>query len=595
MLLRAFVTACLAFLLLGPSIHAADRPNVIVVLVDDLGWKDLGCQGSSFYKTPHIDALASRGIRFTQAYAACAVCSPTRAALLTGKYPTRVGITDWIRPRANQDEQKRKAAETGEFLANDGHPLFTPPNQPHLPLDETTLAELFKANNYATAHIGKWHLGGPGHLPSDQGFDQNIGGYEFGQPPSYFDPYANKRHADGIPTLSPRKEGEYLTDREADEAVAFIEAHRDTPFFLSYWPYAVHTPLQAKTEDIQAFATADSRADQSNPIYAAMIQSLDAAIGRIAETLEEQNLTDNTLIILTSDNGGLATIDRLDGPTSNAPLRSGKGYPYEGGIRVPLIMTWPGVIPPGKTTSAMVGTIDIFPTLRQAAQLTSASSPKIENIDGVSIWDHVASGGESSLDRDELLWHFPHYRTPDVTPYSIIRQGPWKLIKRYEGPSFELFNLAEDPTEQQNVANDHPDRVAELDQRLTKRLGEIEAKIPKTSDSVPQSTSSTHPPNILFFLSDDQRDRSLHGVRGTSVSQNSHDGFPRGAGRTLRKCLRHDLDLRGESSDPAYGSRGTHPSFHLWHTAHFGHSLPTQLSRPVAKRWLSNRADFCWR
>lgn len=517
---RAFSAACLAILFLGQSVSAADPPNVIVVLVDDLGWKDLGCQGSSFYKTPHIDALASRGLRFTHAYAACAVCSPTRAALLTGKYPTRVGITDWIRSRSDENKIEQRARETGEFLANDNHPLLTPPNQPHLPLEETTLAELFKANNYATAHIGKWHLGGPGHLPSDQGFDRNIGGYEFGQPPSYFDPYANNRRADGIPTLSPRKQGEYLTDREADEAVAFIEAHRDRPFFLSYWPYAVHTPLQAKTPDVQAFAaSADNRSDQSNPIYAAMIQSLDSAIGRIVEALEKQDITNNTLIVFTSDNGGLATVDRLDGPTSNAPLRSGKGYPYEGGIRVPLIMTWPGVIPPGKTSSAMVGTIDLLPTLQQAAQLSAGTSEKNENIDGISLWDHVTAGGETPLDRDELLWHFPHYRTPDVIPYSIIRQGPWKLVKRYEGPTFELFNLAEDPTEQHDLASDNPDRVARLDERLSERLAEIGAKIPRfreaASDPTPPKATSTDapPPNILFFLSDDQRD-SFMGCAG---------------------------------------------------------------------------------
>ena len=465
---------------------SSDRPNVILILVDDLGWKDLGCQGSEYYETPHIDALAAGGMRFTQGYAACAVCSPTRAAVLTGKYPGRLGITDWIRGRRGRKSKIFEAAQRGEFVSNKGRPLLTPANRFALPLEEVTLAERLKEVGYTTCHVGKWHLGDPGQWPTDQGFDINIGGCDFGSPPSYFDPYANRRSPDGIPTLPPRNKGEYLADREADEAANFIKQHQDEPFFLSYWPYEVHTPIQGKPELIAHYKK-KPKTEQSNPEYAAMVHAMDAAVGRITKALEKYDLTEETLIVFTADNGGLATIKRLDGPTNNAPLRSGKGYPYEGGLRVPFIVSWPGVIEAGSTSGEAVCSIDVTPTICEAV---GVEIPESATIDGLSLWPHLTSAGQDAIDRDTLIWHFPHYRRPDVVPYSVIRQGPWKLIKRYEGPTFELYNLAKDPYEDHDLAAKRPGTVKSLDEELRDRLTDMGAKIPYVADKNAASSSN---------------------------------------------------------------------------------------------------------
>jgi len=408
-LLAAWAASLVA--LVAGTAAAADRPpNVVLIVVDDLGWTDLGCQGSTFYETRHIDALASQGLRFTQAYAACAVCSPTRAAVLTGKYPARLGVTDWIRPRNNRDPKEFELAKSGGLVKNGKRPLLTPANRFELDLAEVTLAERLKEAGYATCHVGKWHLGDPGHLPTDQGFDRNAGGYDYGQPPSYFDPYESKRLPQGIPTLPPRREGEYLADREADEAVRFIREHRDGPFFLSYWPYEVHTPLQAKPGLIEYYkgkaGDAGAEREQSNATYAAMVHSLDDAVGRITSALQELELTGSTLIVFTSDNGGLL------GPTNNAPLRSGKGYPYEGGLRVPLIVSWPEVVPEGTQLDTPVCSIDLAPTICEAAGVPFPE----EERDGLSLWSHIVSSGREAIDRDALVWHFPHYRQQDVEP-----------------------------------------------------------------------------------------------------------------------------------------------------------------------------------
>jgi arylsulfatase A-like enzyme len=459
------------------AVSAADRPpNVVLVLVDDLGWKDLSCQGSGFYETPHVDALAAQGMRFMQAYAACAVCSPTRSAVLTGKYPARLGITDWIRPRHSRDEEEYQKSKVGGFVGNGNRDLLTPANRFELDLEETTLAERLKAAGYATCHVGKWHLGDPGHLPTDQGFDRNAGGYDFGQPPSYFDPYTNKKLPEGIPTLPSRKEGEYLAEREADEAVSFIREHKEAPFFLSYWPYEVHTPLQAKADVVEHYK-AKPKTEQSNPTYAAMVQGMDEAVGAITAALDELKLANNTLVVFTSDNGGLI------GPTNNAPLRSGKGYPYEGGLRVPLIVRWPGVVPKGTTSNVLACSIDLVPTICEAVGRPVAQ----DTLDGISLWKHISSGGKTPVDRDTLLWHFPHYRQQDVVPYSVLRSGDWKLIKRYEGPAFELFNLADDPEEKHDLASEQPDRVKALDKELMDSLQAAGARIPKPKARISKS------------------------------------------------------------------------------------------------------------
>ncbi|MCH7918697.1 MAG: sulfatase [Planctomycetes bacterium] len=445
------------------------RPNIVLILVDDLGWMDLGCQGSTFYETPNIDRLAAQGMRFTNAYAACAVCSPTRAAVMTGRYPARVGVTDWIRARFQRGGIGTPAANPTEYVRRPNGKLWCPPNPYWMEHSELTLAEMLKPAGYRSCHIGKWHLGDDDWYPTAQGFDENYGGCDYGQPPSYFDPYQNRRLTEGIPFLPSRKPGEYLSDREADEAVEFIRRNRNNPFFLYMANYAVHTPIQAKAE-VTAKYQAKTKTNQTDAKYAAMVESVDDAVGRIMAALAEYQLTRNTLVIFTSDNGGL---DRKGRPTDNAPLRSGKGYPYEGGIRVPFIVHWPGVVQPQTLSHEPVISVDILPTILQATQVATGS----QAIDGVSLMEHVRSGGTTALNRDALYWHFPHYRH-SPGPYSIIRSGDWKLIHYYEG-IYELYNLREDLAEAKNLAQALPEKVQELDAKLTRHLKAVGAKLPR--------------------------------------------------------------------------------------------------------------------
>ena len=350
-----------------------------------------------------------------------------------------------------------------------------PPNPLWMEHEEITIAELLKPAGYTTCHIGKWHLGMDDWYPPTQGFDYNIGGCDFGQPPSYFDPYV--RDTWSIPTLAPRKEGEYLTDREADEAKAFIAQHAEEPFFLYYAPYAVHTPIQGKP-DLVAKYEAKEKTQQKNAKYAAMIESVDDAVGTVMKALEDAGVSERTLVIFTGDNGGLL------GPTHNAPLRSGKGYPYEGGVRVPVIVRWPGMTREGVVSDQVVTSVDYLPTICAAAGI---DLPKDRAIDGVDLSMHLQRG--DALDRPAVFWHFPHYRGKDVIPYSIVRCGDWKLIKRYEGPTFELFNLADDPAETTNLAATHPEKREELDDMLQRWLSDTGAKLPR--DIPPADSPST--------------------------------------------------------------------------------------------------------
>jgi arylsulfatase A len=446
-------------------------PNIIIIHVDDLGWADLSVQGSTFYETPHIDGLASNGVRFTDAYASASVCSPTRAALMTGRYPARVGITDWIRAEFQGGEIPEDGQNPTEYEGGPDQPLLTPPNPLWMEHEEVTIADILKQAGYKNVHIGKWHLGGENWYPETQGFHINIGGADLGEPPSFFDPYYSER-VGFIPTLEPREEGEYLTDREAWEAVNFIEHHHDRPFFMHFANYAVHTPIQAKEELIERYENKPPTF-QDNPVYAGMVHSVDEAVGAIIQKLKELDIYENTFIIFTSDNGGL---DRQDA-TTNDPFRSGKGYPYDGGIRVPFIASWPGVVEPAGVSYEPVKSIDIMPTVLDAA---GVSLPDGLIIDGVSLWGHLLSGGEESLGRNELIWHFPHYRQGrNVTPYSIIRSGHWKLIKWWEGPEFELYNLFDDIGETMNLADEHPEKTEDLNTRLLEILEETGAKLPK--------------------------------------------------------------------------------------------------------------------
>ncbi len=461
-------TAVLGIVGWSASLEAANPPppNFVLVLVDDLGWADLGCQGSRYYETPNIDRLARQGMRFTNAYAACAVCSPTRAAVQTGRYPARLGVTDWIRARFQGGIIGPDGKNPSGYTGTANRALLCPENALFMELDELTLAEALRPAGYVTCHIGKWHLGQEAHFPEKQGYHFNHGGCDLGQPPSYFDPYESNRPYYEIPNLPPRRAGEYLTDREADEAVRFIRAHRDEPFFLNLCHYCVHTPLMGKNEVVAKYK-AKPKTNHKNAVYAAMVESVDDSVGRLLQTLEETGLSQRTLVIFTSDNGGLL------GPTDNAPLRSGKGFPYEGGIRVPLIVRWPGVIEPGSTCDAPVTSIDFFPTL---CELAGRELPEDRPVDGVSIVPLLRRSGR--VERDALFWHFPHYRG-SLEPYSIVRQGDWKLIRFYASGRRELYNLAEDLSEQHDLADQMPEKVRQLDQVLSEWLESVGAKMPR--------------------------------------------------------------------------------------------------------------------
>lgn len=455
----------------------ARKPNIVLILVDDLGWADLGCYGSRYYETPNIDRLASQGMQFTDGYAACAVCSPTRAAVMTGRYPARVGVTDWIRARFQGGEIPPDKRNPNGYVGGKNRKLLCPVNPLWMELDEITVAEALKPAGYTSCHIGKWHLGADEWYPERQGFDYNYGGCDFGQPPSYFDPYRNARQKiDGIPHLPARKEGEYLTDREADEAARFIREHSEEPFFLYMAHYAVHTPVQAKEPIVNKYKS-KRPTHQKDPVYAAMVESVDDAVGKIMATLDKTNQAGNTIIIFTSDNGGLL------GKTSNAPLRSGKGFPYEGGIREPVIVRWPGQVEAGTQCDTPVTSVDYFPTL---CEIAGVESPKNRTLDGESIVPLLQQSG--SLERNAIFWHFPHYRGR-LGPYSIVRQDDWKLIKRYESESFELYNLREDISEENDLSSQEPERVKELRNRLNAWLTETDAKLPKKNPNYSPSSA----------------------------------------------------------------------------------------------------------
>ncbi|MFM8571724.1 MAG: sulfatase [Pirellula sp.] len=430
-----------------------DRMNIVLIVVDDLGWSDLGCQGSRYYKTPNIDSLANHGLRFTDAYAACAVCSPTRAAIMTGKYPARLLLTDWL--PAGRWDPKSKLKE-GRFVRG-------------LPPEEQTLAETLRDAGYKTACIGKWHLGSePFSLPEHHGFDINIGGNAHGAPGQYFFPYQGNWL---IPStqlratwnvLADGKQGEYLTDRLTDEAIAFVRQAKEQPFFLYLPHYGVHTPLQAKPEKIAAYEQVPEAERPGKPVYAAMIESIDESVGRIMNTLKELNLDRRTLVIFTSDNGGFY------GATSNAPLRANKGAYYEGGIRVPLIVHAPTWIPKAGVCQLPVTSTDLYPTCLQAAGLPLQPN---QHCDGVSLMGLIQ--GTSTLERRSLFWHYPHYNEhPSSVPCSAIRRENWKLIESFDPEQVELFDLEKDIGETQNLADTHQELVASmLDELEQWRLG----------------------------------------------------------------------------------------------------------------------------
>ncbi|MBM7566110.1 sulfatase [Paenibacillus sacheonensis] len=450
------------------------KPNVLFILIDDMGWKDLGCYGSAFYETPHLDRLAAEGIRFTDAYAAAPVCSPTRASIMSGKYPANVGVTNWIGGRT-----------AGK--------LIDAPYIRHLPLQEKSVASALKEQGYRTWHVGKWHLGGQDHYPDKHGFDVNIGGCSWGMPLNgFFSPY-------GIETLEEGPVGEYLTDRLTDEAIRLIRQNDGTPFFLNLWHYAVHIPIEVSAELTERFAAkarslgldqldpfvagepfpcehkqhlrVQRRMIQSDPAYAAMIYNLDWNIGRLIEALEETEQLDDTVIVFTSDNGGLATAE--GSPTCNSPLQEGKGWMYEGGVREPLIVRWSGVVKPGSISEVPVSSPDFYPTLLEIA---GAGPLPEQHEDGVSFVPLLK--GEERLDREALFWHYPHYGNQGGTPGSAVREGVYKLIEFFEDGRLELYNLRTDLSEASTIAGEQPEITERLHRKLRDWRERIEAKIP---------------------------------------------------------------------------------------------------------------------
>lgn len=443
--------------------------NILLIHVDDLGATDLGVFGSDFYDTPNIDRLASEGMIFTQSYAAAAICSPSRAALMTGKYPARIGITDWIYARF---QGKGTTGLPGELAENPERPLRTPKNQGFLPLEEITIAERLKNHGYSTLHVGKWHLGEEGMYPENQGFDENIGGNDLGQPPSYFDPYQPAKPTPfyELRNVPPRKEGEFLTDREGDEIINFVQK-QNRKFFIHWAPYAVHTPIMGPEDLVEKYKNRKP-GNQKNPVYAALVENLDQNVGKVLEELDRLGLTDKTLVIFTSDNGGL--IGNPANPiTNNGSLRSQKGYPYEGGIRVPTIVKWPGKVKEGTISETPIITMDWIPTILSYL----GEDPEELGLDGRSLMG-VFSDSEEKFTRD-LFWHFPHYRGDDVVPYSIVRSGDYKLIYYFDGSQGELYDLSNDPLEQINLANQLPLIFSQLRTKQENWWKETEARLPE--------------------------------------------------------------------------------------------------------------------
>ena len=422
------------------------RPlNFIFILIDDMGWTDVACFGSAFYETPNVDNLAAQGVRFTNAYSACTVCSPTRASIMTGKYPARLHVTDWI------EGHKRPFAK-----------LKVPDWTMYLPLEEVTLAEALKPAGYVSASIGKWHLGKEPFYPEKQGFVLNFGGTDKGQPPSYFYPYK-------IPNVLTGREKEYLTDRLAEEAEKFIESNQGNPFFLYLSHFAVHTPLQARQEVTEKYkAKVKPDQAQKNAVYAAMVESVDDSVARVMKKLDELKIADRTVIFFMSDNGGLI------GSTSNLPLRAGKGSAYEGGVRVPMIVKWPGVAKPGTTSDEPVISNDFYPTMLEMAGV--APSPR-QIVDGVSLAPLLKQPG-GRLDRSEIYWHYPHYHPGGATPYGAVRQRDYKLIEFYEDNRVELYNLKNDISEKEDLTAKMPEKIAQLRTLLADWRRSVGAQMP---------------------------------------------------------------------------------------------------------------------
>ena len=443
---------------------AARKPNIVFILTDDLGWTDLGCYGSKYYETPNIDRLAAGGMRFTDGYTTGPNCQPTRAALMTGQYGPRTGVYT--------------VGGTNRFDTT-SRPLVPVENVTNLPTEKVTIAEALKAAGYATGMFGKWHLGnGEGHHPLNQGFDEAI--ESAGQ---HFNFRTNPKVE--VP------EGVYLADFLTDKAVDFIERHQKEPFFLYLPHFGVHSPHEAKPELIKRFEGKPAAGGHHDPTYAAMIASVDESVGRVLAKLDELKLTENTLVIYSSDNGGVggyeaAGVRKNKSVTDNAPLRGGKGMLYEGGVRVPYIFSWKGVIQPGTVCHEPIISVDLFPSLLEVA----GASPPNEPIDGVSYVSLLKSGGKGTLPREAIYWHFPGYlgsSGPDswrTTPVGAIRQGDLKLLEFFEDGHVELFNLKADLGQRNDQAKSQPEKTKELHDKLIAWRESVAAPMPTKRENV---------------------------------------------------------------------------------------------------------------
>lgn len=464
----ATIAAASASLSAKPS--RTGPPNILLILADDLGWSDLGCQGGDLVETPNLDRLARAGVRFTQAYSPSPVCSPTRASILTGKSPARLGMTIWSEGALNPPRNRR---------------LLEAPSQANLPRIERTLADVLQRQGYFTGIVGKWHLGDADHAPETRGFLAAVGGTHWGAPASFFWPYrgAGRFGAEFryVPGLGLGRPGEYLTDRLTDEALKVIDHAGSKPFFLMLSHHAPHTPIEAPTNLVQHFQKRlRPGMKHRNPAYAAMIKAMDDSVGRVLAHLKRKGLLQDTLVVFTSDNGGYIGADSRSADripvTDNFPLRSGKGTCYEGGIRVPLIVSGPGVEGAGRVCETPVILTDLFPTFSAIAGLGRQPG---EPTDGLDLGP-VLSATSTTLPREDLFFHYPHhYHAPVTEPMGAVRSGNWKLVEHLTGERFELFDLSRDPSESRNLIDSEPAKFRELRTKLENWRRDCGAQLPR--------------------------------------------------------------------------------------------------------------------
>lgn len=465
---------------------SASATNVIFIIADDLGYMDVGFNNpDTFYDTPALNALAQESMVLTDAYAASPVCSPTRSSIMTGQYPARTRNTDYFGAANGHDVLPDDLTDISgvDFKWHKRRPILPAFYHQNLAHEHITLAEYFQARGYVTMYAGKWHLGGEGSFPEDHGFDINMGGTKAGGPytgDKYFSPYDNPKLPDG-------PKGEHLPDRLASEVIQFISEKKDQPFFAYLSFYSVHTPLMAPEKLIEKYEAKrqrlglepafepehprENRTVQEHAIYAGMVEAMDTAVGRVLQAVDEQGLREDTIIVFFSDNGGLSTSE--GSPTSNLPLRAGKGWAYEGGVREPALVSWPGVIEVGQTAQPLIST-DFYPTL---LELCGLDPIPWQHVDGTS-FAKILKNPAADFERAPLFWHYPHWGNQGGIPHSAIRDGDWKLIQYYYKKDLELFNLAKDPGEQNNSAKKHPRKIKRLLAKLEAMLKDTEALMP---------------------------------------------------------------------------------------------------------------------